>query len=116
VLIRARAVAWRSLETSDEKTVDRDHATVEIDPAPPVVDCGVIAGLRTDVVISVDRPQRDAEGGANVVEVVVVEVATADDQIDRADLRSDRRGDRLVLDVADREDPHPLSVSASLRT
>jgi len=110
VLIRARAVAGRSFKTSDEKPVDRDHATVEIDPTPPVVDGGVIADLRTDVVISVHGPQRDAEGGANVVEVVVVEVATADDEIDRARLRSDRRGNRLVLDVADRQDPHPPSV------
>ena len=110
MLIRARAVARRSFETGDEKAVDRDHATVEIDAPPPDVDRGVIAGLRRHVVISVHGPQWHAEGGPDVVEVVVVEVATADDEIDRADLRGDRRHHGFVLDVADREDPHPPSV------
>src|SRR4029077_3015130 len=112
-LIRTRAVAGRSLEPGEEKAVHQHDPSVEIDPAPPDGGLGIIAVLGRYVVSAVHGPQGGAEGGGDIVEILVIEIAATDDEIDRADLRGDGADDRLVLDVTDRQDPRHVSSTVS---
>src|SRR5438552_17367457 len=66
--------------------------------------------------IPVDRAERCGGRGRHEIEILVRQVTTPENEIDAPGARRQRGGDRLVLDIADREDAHAFSVNRMSRT
>src|SRR5437868_12533793 len=108
-LVRRVAVAGRPAKSSDEKAVDELDPSIEVDRVPPLADPLVVDLIERDVVVPMDGVERRRELRSHKVEIVVREIAAADDQIDIPEPRS-RFGcvDRRVDLVAEREDLHRI--------
>src|SRR3989442_14593193 len=101
------AVAGGPSETRDEQAVDGDDPTVEVDALPPLADRGIVEQLRWHVMVPVHRVERYRELRRHEVQIVVGQVAAAQDQVHGPEARTrGRRLHRFVDHIAQGEDPH----------